>query len=116
MHYKCLNDNRSNSLIMDNKILYLNDLYDYYGVLLNEKQQEYFEDYYFNNLTLSEIAENNSISRNAIHKQIKEAESKLETFENKLGLLNKKKEIQNIIKDSFQAYDLFAIDYKSILA
>lgn len=84
---------------MDNKVLYLNDLYDYYGVLLTEKQQEYFEDYYFNNLTLSEIAENNDISRNAIHKQIKEAENKLETFEQKLGLLNKKKEIQNLIQN-----------------
>ena len=84
---------------MDNKVLYLNDLYDYYGVLLTEKQQEYFEDYYFNNLTLSEIAENNEISRNAIHKQIKEAENKLETFEQKLGLLNKKKEIQRLIQN-----------------
>ena len=84
---------------MDNKVLYLNDLYDYYGVLLTEKQQEYFEDYYFNNLTLSEIAENNDISRNAIHKQIKEAENKLETFEQKLGLLNKKKEIQRLIQN-----------------
>ena len=84
---------------MDNKILYLSNLYDYYGQLLTEKQQEYFEDYYFNNLTLAEIAENNSISRNAIHKQIKEAENKLETFEQKLGLLNKRKEIQNIIQN-----------------
>ena len=84
---------------MDSKILYLNDLYDYYGQLLTEKQQQYFEDYYFNNLTLSEIAENNNISRNAIHKQIKEAENKLIIFEEKLGLLNKKKAILKLIKN-----------------
>jgi len=84
---------------MDSKVLYLNDLYDYYRLLLTEKQQEYFEDYYFNNLTLSEIAENNNISRNAIHKQIKEVENKLETFEQKLGLLNKRKEIQKLIQN-----------------
>lgn len=82
-----------------NDIVYLSDLYDYYGELLTEKQQEYFEDYYFNNLTLAEIAENNNISRNAIHKQIKDALNKLEIFEEKLQLLNKRKKIQEIIKN-----------------
>ena len=84
---------------MENKILYITNLYDYYGELLTEKQKEYFEDYYFNNLTLSEIAENNNISRNAIHKQIKETEKKLYFFEEKLNLLNKRKRIESIIKD-----------------
>ena len=82
-----------------NDIVYISDLYDYYGELLTEKQQEYFEDYYFNNLTLAEIAENNNISRNAIHKQIKDALNKLEIFEEKLQLLNKRKKIQEIIKN-----------------
>ena len=80
-------------------IVYLSDLYDYYGELLTEKQQEYFEDYYFNNLTLAEIAENNNISRNAIHKQIKDALNKLEIFEQKLELLEKRKKIQKIIEN-----------------
>lgn len=80
-------------------IVYLSELYDYYGELLTEKQQEYFEDYYFNNLTLAEIAENNNISRNAIHKQIKDALNKLEIFEEKLQLLEKRKQIQEIIKN-----------------
>lgn len=84
---------------MENKVVYLNNLYDYYSELLTDKQKSYFEDYYFNNLTLSEIAENNSISRNAIHKQIKEVENKLQIFEDKLKLLNKKQKIQNIIKN-----------------
>ena len=42
------------------KQILLTILYDYYGVLLTEKQQNYFKDYYFNNLSLSEISENNS--------------------------------------------------------
>ncbi len=84
---------------MENKLLYFNDLYDYYGELLTDKQKQYFEDYYLNNLTLSEIAENNNISRNAIHKQLKEAENKLEYFEEKLNLLNRRKKIENIIKN-----------------
>ena len=58
---------------MDNQVL-LSILYDYYGELLTDKQQNYFKDYYFDNLTLSEISENYNISRNAIHKSLKEIE------------------------------------------
>ena len=36
--------------------LYLINLYDYYGDLLTQKQKDYFEEYYFNNLTLLEIS------------------------------------------------------------
>lgn len=77
--------------------LYTTNLYDYYGELLTEKQREYFEDYYFANLSLSEIADNNGISRNAIHKQIKDAVAKLNYYEEKLKLLEKKKQIEKII-------------------
>ena len=45
-------------------------LYDLYSSLFSVKQKEYFEDYYFNNLSLSEISENVGVSRNAIHKSI----------------------------------------------
>ena len=81
------------------KEIYLCSLYDYYGVLLTEKQKEFFEDYYFNNLSLAEIAENNGSSRNAIHKQIKETENKLLSYEDKLKLCQKYEEIKEIIKD-----------------
>ena len=37
-------------------VIYFNELYDIYGKLLTEKQREYFEDYYFNNLSFSEMA------------------------------------------------------------
>lgn len=83
---------------MDRRI-YLINLYDYYGELLTLKQQEYFKDYYFNNYSLSEISENNSISRNAIHKQIKEVESKLEFYEGILKLYEKSLKIKELIKD-----------------
>ena len=78
--------------------IYLNNLYDYYKELLTEKQQNYFEDYYHNNLTLSEIAENNDISRNAVHKQLKETKKLLENYENKLNLIEKTNKIIEIIK------------------
>ena len=51
------------------KTIYLINIYDYYEELLTEKQREYFKDYYFKNLSLSEISENKKISRNAIYKE-----------------------------------------------
>ena len=83
---------------MDNR-LYLIDLYDIYGELLTDKQKEYFEDYYFDNLTLQEISENNEVSRNAIHKQLKEVEDKLNDFENILKLYKKNKRIKEICNE-----------------
>ena len=77
---------------MDHR-LYITSLYDIYGELLTNKQQEYFEDYYFNNLTLSEISENLGVTRTAAHNQIKEAEEKLEHYENILKLNLKRKKI-----------------------
>ena len=76
---------------------YLVILYDYYGELLSDKQREYFEEYYFDNLSLSEISENDGKSRNAIHKSIKSSSSKLYEYEEKLGLYKKKKKLDSII-------------------
>ena len=82
---------------MDNRI-YLINLYDYYEELLTDKQKSYFEDYYFDNLTLAEISENNDISRNAVHKQLKETINKLEIYEEKLQLYNKSIKIKGLIE------------------
>ena len=84
---------------MDKKI-YLNNLYDYYSKLFTEKQCSYYEDYYFNDLSLSEIAENNNVSRNAVHSQIKIVEEKLELYENLLGLYKKSLEIKKLLDGS----------------
>lgn len=81
---------------MDNRD-YLIILYDFYGELLNDKQREYFEDYYFNNLSLGEISENVGISRNAVHKNIKSSEEKLYFYEEKLGLYKKRKLMENLL-------------------
>lgn len=74
-------------------------LFDYYGDLLTEKQKEYFKDYYFNNLTLQEIADNNNVSRNAVHKNIKEILNKLDYYEDKLKLYNNKNKIEKLIEN-----------------
>ena len=77
--------------------IYYNNLYDYYGSLFTDKQKEYYEDYYFNDLSLAEIAENNGISRNAVHNQLKIVTEKLEFYEKNLKLFEKSKKIGKII-------------------
>ncbi len=79
------------------EFLYYNELYDFYSGLLTEKQRQYFEDYYFNNLSLSEMAENYEVSRNAIFKQIKITKEKLDEFEEQLSLKKKKEKLESII-------------------
>ncbi len=83
---------------MDRK-LYFNQLYDYYGVLLTDKQRSYFEDYYFRDFSLSEIAENDGVSRNAIHKQLKLVGEKLEQYEAQLHLLEKRGKILSLLQN-----------------
>lgn len=77
---------------------YLIILYDYYGELFGDKQRKYFEDYYFNNLSLGEISDNLGVSRNAIYKVIKNMEEKLYFYEEKLGMYSKNIKINDIIR------------------
>ena len=74
-----------------------------YGKLLTEKQYEVINDYYNNDYSLSEIAENNNITRQAVRDMIKKGESKLFEFEEKLLIMkkmrNQEKQIQSIIEE-----------------
>lgn len=79
------------------KTIYYNNLYDYYGSLLTDKQREYFEDYYFNDLSLAEIAEKLNVSRNAAHGQIKNVIEKLDYYEENLKLYEKQLKIMKIL-------------------
>ncbi|MCI8965471.1 MAG: putative DNA-binding protein [Clostridia bacterium] len=60
-----------------------------YGKLLTEKQYDFIDDYYNNDLSLSEIAENNGITRQAVRDNIKKGENKLFEYEEKLRIMNK---------------------------
>jgi hypothetical protein len=81
------------------KQIYLTLLYDIYSSLLTEKQQQYFEDYYFENLSLKEISENYKVSRNAIYNTLKEVEEKLQYYENKLNIHKKNKRLKEIVTE-----------------
>ncbi len=73
--------------------IYLNSLYDIYSKLLTKKQQDYFEEYYIDNLSLKEISDNKKISRNGVYNQIRKTVEKLTKLEDVLKIYEKKQKI-----------------------
>ena len=71
------------------KTVYLSLLLDFYGELLTEKQREYADLYYNENLSLGEIAENDGISRQAVRETLLRAETVLRSTEDKTGLVER---------------------------
>lgn len=89
-------------------VLYYTNLFDYYKDLLTPTQKKYFEDYYFNNFSLQEIADINNISKNAISKTLKEVINKLDNYEKTLKLYNNYNQIKNILdKDILETIEDF---------
>ena len=78
-------------------------LCEFYGALLTNKQYEFINDYYNNDLSLSEIAENNEITRQAVRDIIKKGEKKLFEYEEKLNFmkrtLNQEKKIEKALSE-----------------
>ena len=72
-------------------------LFDYYEELLTDSQKKYFIDYYFNNLSLAEISENENVSRNAVSKDLKLTKEKLISYEEKLRLYDKDKKLRRVV-------------------
>lgn len=64
-------------------------LVDFYGPLLTEKQRNVWDLHYQQDLSLSEIAEVENISRQAIHDLLKRTERILSEYEDKLGLVER---------------------------
>jgi predicted DNA-binding protein YlxM (UPF0122 family) len=74
---------------MKQKSIELVMLFDFYGNMLTDKQKEFFDLYYNEDLSLSEIAENEGITRQGVRDAIVRAENLLTEFEEKLGLHKK---------------------------
>ncbi len=72
-------------------------LFDFYGQLLTAKQQEMLKLYYEDNYSLSEIADEFGISRQGVHDAVRKSEKSLHEYENKLGLVEKFMERENVI-------------------
>lgn len=73
---------------MDDKVK-ISILLETYGKLLTEKQYNLLDDYYNRDLSLSEIAENEGITRQAVRDNLKKGENKLFEYEEKLGVMKK---------------------------
>lgn len=75
-------------------------LYEIYKELLTDKQKNYFEAYYLDDLSLSEVADNLNVSRNAVFDQIKKTATILEEYEDKLHLLEKQNKVIRLMEEA----------------
>lgn len=76
------------------------DLLDVYGELLNEKQYRLAWDYYSEDLSLSEIAENEGLTRQAAHELIKRSTALLYSYEEKLKYLTTINSLKEAVKNN----------------
>lgn len=80
-------------------------LLDTYGRLLTDKQYQLLDDYYNNDLSLSEIAENEGITRQAVRDNLKKGEKNLLEYEEKLGFMKKEVKQEGIIEDILESIE-----------
>lgn len=71
------------------KIVEQSLLYDFYGELLTQHQRRIYEDVVFNDYSLSEVAEDEGISRQGVHDLIKRCDKQLKVYEEKLHLMGR---------------------------
>ena len=74
-------------------------LYDFYGELLTEHQRQIYEDVIFNDLSLSEAAQERGISRQGVHDMIRCCSRILQGYEEKLGLVEKFLKTQEKVRE-----------------
>ncbi len=86
-------------ILLLKKTIKITMLFDFYGSLLTEKQQQIIKSYFYNDLSLSEIADNIGISRQGVYDHLHRSEENLEDYEAKLGLLEKYNRIRKNIND-----------------
>jgi len=87
---------------MIEKTTRMNFLFDFYQALLTDKQRSYMQLYYLDDLSLGEIAEEYSISRQAVYDNIRRTEAMLEEYEEKLNLFSKFENRQEVIEQIMQ--------------
>lgn len=100
---------RKGSEINMEKGLEISLLLDFYGDMLTEKQREAIENYYNNDLSLGEIANNLGITRQGVRDAIKKSETILFNLEDKLGLAKKFTEMQKGVEKIVECAE--RIDY-----
>ena len=98
-------------------------LYDFYGDLLSDHKKQIFEDYVLNDLSLSEIAAEQGISRQGVYDIVKRCTQELKEYETKLMLVkrfqtmkDKLGEIKEIADKASTRRDMTQIDRIALLA
>ena len=74
---------------MKNQTFRMTMLYDFYGELLTDRQKEFYDLYYNEDLSLSEIAENYGVSRQGVRDVIIRAEAVMNDVEEKTGIVKR---------------------------
>ena len=98
---------------MKNQTYRMTMLYDFYGELLTERQKEFFDLYYNEDLSLSEIAENSGISRQGVRDVIVRAEGIMQEVEDKTGLIRRFLQMrENVDAISAAAAEIKTINYR----
>ena len=97
---------------MKNQAYRMAMLYDFYGDVLTDRQKEFYDLYYNEDLSLGEIAENYGITRQGVRDVIVRAEATLTELEDKTGLIKRfhtmKRQLEQILTDAGRAAELAA--------
>ena len=78
---------------------YYSNLFDFYESLFTDKQIEYFKEYYFYDLSLSEIGENHNVSRAAVHDTLSKMHVALDNYEKNLGLYSRYNKLNKLCNE-----------------
>ena len=90
------------------KIVVQSVLFDFYGELLTSHQQRVYQDAVFNDMSLSEVADNYGISRQGVHDLLKRCDKAMEEYENKLHLIARFTAIREKLKCIQETADIMA--------
>lgn len=80
-------------------------LYDFYGPLLTDRQRQAHELHFEADCSLSEVAEEMSITRQGVFDLLKRTEKALEAYESRMGLLAKFQEQRNRIQEAYMVLE-----------
>ena len=107
---------RKRAFLMANNVE-ITILYDFYGDVLTEKQRDFLNYYYNDDLSLSEIAQNEGITRQGVRDAIKRAETQLFLFEEKLGLKRRFDELKSGLDEISRMTEIInEVNMKTILS
>lgn len=90
---------------MIEKTVRMSLLFDFYGQLLTQRQQEFFKLYYDDDLSLGEIASQYGVSRQAVYDILKRSSQALEEFESKLQLVERFQRRQSALAQAMAEID-----------